>query len=30
MELLPEPRRKAIHVLRQLFDWRSETADKQD
>jgi ATP-dependent DNA helicase RecG len=30
MESLPEPRRNAIEVLRQLFDWRSDVADKQD
>lgn len=29
-DALPEPRRKAIEVLRQLFDWRSDIADKQD
>ena len=27
---LPEPRRKAIEVLKQLFDWRPDLADKQD
>ncbi|ESQ84282.1 ATP-dependent DNA helicase RecG [Asticcacaulis sp. AC466] len=27
---LPEPRRKAIEVLKQLFDWRPDIADKQD
>jgi len=30
MQSLPEPRRKAIEILRQLFDWRSDVADKQD
>ena len=30
MDALPEPRRQAIGVLRQLFDWRSDVADKQD
>jgi ATP-dependent DNA helicase RecG len=30
LETLPEARRKAIDVLRQLFDWRAETPDKQD
>ncbi|MGZ3306442.1 MAG: helicase-related protein, partial [Asticcacaulis sp.] len=29
-EGLPEARRKAIDVLRQLFDWRPDAADKQD
>ncbi len=27
---LPEPRRRAIEVLKQLFDWRPDIADKQD
>jgi ATP-dependent DNA helicase RecG len=30
MESLPEPRRNAIEVLRQLFDWRADAPDKQD
>ena len=30
MEALPDSRRKAIEVLRQLFDWRADVADKQD
>ena len=29
-EALAEPRRKAIEVLKQLFDWRPDIADKQD
>lgn len=29
-DALPEPRRKAIEVLKQLFDWRPDQADKQD
>ena len=29
-EALPEPRRKAIEVLKQLFDWRADHVDKQD
>jgi ATP-dependent DNA helicase RecG len=29
-ERLPEPRRRAIEVLKQLFDWRPDAADKQD
>ena len=29
-DALPEPRRKAIEVLKQLFDWRPDAADKQD
>jgi ATP-dependent DNA helicase RecG len=29
-EAVPEPRRKAIEVLKQLFDWRPDVADKQD
>ncbi|ESQ89588.1 ATP-dependent DNA helicase RecG [Asticcacaulis sp. AC460] len=29
-DALPEPRRKAIEVLKQLFDWRADIADKQD
>lgn len=29
-ESLPESRRKAIDILRQLFDWRPDVADKQD
>ncbi len=27
---LPEPRRRAIEVLKHLFDWRPDAADKQD
>lgn len=30
MESLSEPRRTAIEILRQLFDWRSDVAGKQD
>ena len=30
MNALPEARRHAIEVLRQLFDWRADVADKQD
>ncbi|MCR6661058.1 MAG: ATP-dependent DNA helicase RecG [Asticcacaulis sp.] len=30
MESLPAPRRRAIEVLRQLFDWRADSPDKQD
>ena len=30
MDSLTEPRREAIEVLRQLFDWRADVADKQD
>ena len=29
-DALPEPRRKAIEVLKQLFDWRPDLADKRD
>ncbi|MGA9658474.1 MAG: ATP-dependent DNA helicase RecG [Asticcacaulis sp.] len=29
-EALPAPRRQAIEVLKQLFDWRADIADKQD
>ncbi|ESQ76238.1 ATP-dependent DNA helicase RecG [Asticcacaulis sp. AC402] len=29
-EALPAPRRKAIEVLKQLFYWRADVADKQD
>lgn len=29
-DAIPEPRRKAIEVLKQLFDWRPDVADKQD
>ncbi|EGF90583.1 DEAD/DEAH box helicase family protein [Asticcacaulis biprosthecium C19] len=29
-DALPAPRRKAIEVLKQLFDWRADVADKQD
>ncbi len=29
-DALPEPRRRAIEVLKQLFDWRPDLADKQD
>ncbi|WP_443747589.1 ATP-dependent DNA helicase RecG [Asticcacaulis solisilvae] len=29
-DAVPEPRRKAIEVLKQLFDWRPDVADKQD
>ncbi len=29
-DAIPEPRRKAIDVLKQLFDWRPDVADKQD
>ncbi|CAL4867637.1 ATP-dependent DNA helicase RecG [Asticcacaulis sp. MM231] len=29
-DALPAPRRKAIEVLKQLFDWRPDLADKQD
>ena len=29
-EALPEPRRKAIEILKQLFDWRADHVDKQD
>ncbi len=29
-EALPAPRRQAIEVLKELFDWRPDQADKQD
>ena len=29
-DAVPEARRKAIEVLKQLFDWRPDVADKQD
>jgi ATP-dependent DNA helicase RecG len=29
-DAIPEQRRKAIEVLKQLFDWRPDVADKQD
>jgi ATP-dependent DNA helicase RecG len=30
MNALPEARRQAIELLRQLFDWRADVADRQD
>ena len=29
-DAVPEPRRKAVEVLKQLFDWRPDVPDKQD
>ncbi len=29
-EALPEARRKALEVLKQMFDWRADQPDKQD